>query len=204
MTNTLKIILGRDDKGHDRVYEVTESSQVNLDFFSKEELGLGDDGFAQLKHDFEQMQDDRIDAWWDGDVNTELTMGDKERIEEACRQRMDALEFLPCEVWGDYLAYAWCLLKARETKQKDYTIEELSELPPRDVTRYEMTLPPDKKKVVHAKLMKFYDDRLWWKDVDWVVEKCDEVKQKLGADSRCAVEIVKCTLLKSIWNEIKQ
>lgn len=100
--------------------------------------------------------------------------------------------------FGEYLATAWYLLKVKEAPLKEYTVEELNELRPDDICRYEMALPPDKRSSIHAELMAFYDRRNFMKNADWVVEMCGQVKVKYGVDGKCAIEIVKAALLRGI------
>lgn len=78
------------------------------------------------------------------------------------------------------------------------TIEQLGQLSTSEAIAYESSLPREEREQVHKELMAFYKYRNFMEDADFVVDMCNRVKTKYGADSKCAAEIVKLTLLKQI------
>lgn len=143
-----------------------------------------------------------VQSDFNGDADAPLTWEDKRTLDGYFRSQME--EFEGCTVKdAEYLAYAWGVLKANEAPLQIYTPEELSQLSPEEIVRYEKMFPPVMKNEIHTELMRFYDDRSFFKNCDWIITKCDTVKQKYGADSRCAMEIVKGALLKNIYDEVK-
>ena len=187
----------------EREFIVSESSQICMENFSADMLGVGDEGFENIRHDFEQTQDDLIDDCLNGDPDASLTYDQKQKMEAFCRKTMQDLEGKTCETWGEYLGFAWGVLKAREVPLKEYdSPEELSKLTPEEIHHYEFLFPKEKREAIHAALMAHYRDRDFFKDVDWVVSMCDKVKAKYNTDCKLAVELVKTALLKDISDKV--
>jgi hypothetical protein len=196
--------LGWEDNPYrERKFVVSESSQICMDNFSADMLGVGDKGFENIRQDFEHFQDDLINDCLNGDPDASLTYDQKQRMEAFCRKMMQDFEGMTCETWGKYLAFAWGVLKAREVPLKEYdSPEELSKLTPDDLLHYECLFPKEKREAIHASLMAYYRDRDLFKDVDWVVSMCEKVKSKYNTDCKLAVELVKTALLKDISDKV--
>lgn len=199
----MELFIGYDENRHEKVVEVEKSSEVEklMEEATPETFGTDAEGLAQIKHDFEQMQDGFFDSdIFNGDPNASLTMATKNDFEKFLTRMMNDMRGL---FTGEYLADAWGILRVREAPLKEYTIEELSWMTPSDIIEYRKMFPKEKSEQIHSELMAYLDNRNFLDDCDWVVARCDEVKTKYGADSRCAMAIVQATLLKKVWDELK-